>query len=387
MDAKAQTDASHAPNVGKKRKKDGGYELPLKDGSMSNGPQSKTEDSGPSGAEMASTFLDSIDLPATSSRSADQASLTGVAKAAGRGMTILPAWMTSGDGPTMGSATTSSSVSAPSSTTELDGGRSLPLNATQPADQASLTGVAKAAGRGMTILPAWMTNKDGPSMEGSLRKEVSPKVSSPAAMVPKIHDPNHKEEVVAAVARSSGRGANLLPAWMTSGDGPTMGSATTSSSVSAPSSTTELDGGRSLPLNATQPADQASLTGVAKAAGRGMTILPAWMTNKDGPSMEGPLPSRINAVVDVKAEVQGEGAGEGDIASALKRRRQEPECKSGATIFGSKQYNSQLQGRIEEFLMSLVAEVVQDAKESNGGIQEKEAASMIKDLLHHLLNT
>ena len=91
-----------------------------------------------------------------------------------------------------------------------------------------------AAGRGMTILPAWMTvNKDGLVHGGVAEKGKSPpKVSSPAAMVPKIHDPNHKEEVAAAVARSSG-GANLLPAWMTSGDGPTMGSATTSSSVSA----------------------------------------------------------------------------------------------------------------------------------------------------------
>ena len=202
----------------------------------------------------------------------------------------------------------------------------------------------------------------------------------PAATAPAlVLDSTNKEEVVTAVARSTGRGATLLPAWMTNKDGPTIGPASSSSS-----STAMLVDDSAVPAAAPQPADEASLTGVARATGRGMTILPAWMTNKDGPSMGGP-PS-IATEVDVEADANADTE-EGEVASARKRRRPESEREGSTPFFGSEQYISQLNGRIEDFLMGLVAKVLQDAGESNGGLSEKNAASMIKGQLRKLLDS
>ena len=333
MDANAKANASLAPTAGKKRKIIGGEESPLDDGPGLRGPQSKEGDSSLSGAEMASSFLGSINLPAAAPQPADEASLTGVAKATGRGMTILPAWMTNKDGPSMGGP---------------------PHREDPPPQEPSPTATAPAA--------------------------TAPTATAPTATAPAlVLDSTNKEEVVTAVARSTGRGATLLPAWMTNKDGPTIGPASSSSS-----STAMLVDDSAVPAAAPQPADEASLTGVARATGRGMTILPAWMTNKDGPSMGG-IPS-IATEVDVEADGNADTE-EGEVASARKRRRPESEHEGSTPFFGSEQYISQLNGRIEDFLMGLVAKVLQDAGESNGGLSEKNAASMIKGQLRKLLDS
>ena len=82
------------------------------------------------------------------------------------------------------------------------------------------------------------------------------------------------------------------------------------------------------------------------------------MTNKDGPSMEGPL--LLGSMQwYVKAEVQGEGAGEGDTGKALRTKAAASGAggKSEKPLFSvvkwAVRWNPQLQGRIEEFLMSL----------------------------------
>ena len=91
--------------------------------------------------------------------------------------------------------------------------------------------------------------------------------------------------------------------------------------------------------------------------------------------MEGPPPSSTRAET------------EADEASARKRRREESASDSSAPIFGSQQYVSQLNRRIEEFLLGLVTQVVRDAGESSGGLSEQEAASMIKGQLRKMLDS
>ena len=78
---------------------------------------------------------------------------------------------------------------------------------------------------------------------------------------------------------------------------------------------------------------------------------------------------------------------EADEASARKRRREESASDSSAPIFGSQQYVSQLNRRVEEFLLGLVTQVVRDAGESSGGLSEQEAASMIKGQLRKMLDS
>ena len=104
------------------------------------------------------------------------------------------------------------------------------------------------------------------------------------------------EETVRALGSGSGRGTSLLPAWMTAGIGayPDLSGAMSTGSGKDKANTTttttaegereveaEAVGGASV-ITTTTNQTEASLEVISRSAGRGVSVLPAWMTDPVG---------------------------------------------------------------------------------------------------------
>lgn len=135
-----------------------------------------------------------------------------------------------------------------------------------------------------------------------------------------------------------------------------------------------VEGQHPQPHEGIAASSEAALESVARATGRGRTILPAWMTNKDGPSMAGPAIAAPAPAPEREQEREQES-----------RKRPRADVEEGEEGDSGANYVKRLTQRVEDFLLSLVIEVVQRHRGGERRVTEQEAADMIKYIVKTLI--
>jgi len=147
-------------------------------------------------------------------------------------------------------------------------------------------------GRGVNILPAWMTSQDaviGSSSEIEVAIDASNAEDAPLSDLPPSKISRREEdETLSIVSSGRGRGVSILPAWMTNGGNVDLGG-------EAAAEENELPIRESVPPLSGNNGDSGDCeakflpSATATGRGRGISVLPAWMTmtaaGGSGPSL------------------------------------------------------------------------------------------------------